>query len=121
MVKLMKKLVLAAAIAVGAFGGTNAETVEMPGSAPMSTVAVEVSTPRTFSKLKVVVALRAYGVWPRVKEWIIANDLYDLYLAAQDFSEADPYFTQGKAALQALLGLTDEQVEAILAECVVTP
>lgn len=73
--------------------------------------------PRTFSKMKCVVALKSVGVWAQVKEWIIAQDLYDEYLAAQDFREDNPYFLAGKAALQAALGWTDEQVEELLAQC----
>ena len=74
-------------------------------------------TPRRFSKLKVVAALMQAGVWPQVKQWIEANGLYDLYLAAQDFAEDNEYFTQGKAQLQAALGWTDAQVETLLKEC----
>ena len=74
--------------------------------------------PRTFSKMKCVVALKKAGVWVHVKEWIVANDLYDEYIAAQDFKEDNPFFLVGKAALQAALGWTDEQVEALLSQCV---
>lgn len=73
---------------------------------------------KTYSKLRCVTVLKRAGVWPQVKAWIEANDLYDEYLAAQDFADDNEYFRQGKAALQAALGLTDEQVDAILAECV---
>lgn len=76
---------------------------------------------RTFSKMKCVVALKREGVWDQVKAWIVAADLYDEYLAAQDFREDDPYFVAGKTALQEQLGWTDEKVAAILAECVATP
>lgn len=72
--------------------------------------------PRTFSKLRIVAALTRAGVWANVKQYIIDADLYDLYLAAQDFSEDNEYFTQGKAQLQTALGWTDEQVESILQE-----
>lgn len=70
--------------------------------------------PATYSKMRVVVALKQLGVWPQVKQWIIDEDLYDEYLAAQDFAEDDPAFAQGRAALQAALGLTDAQVQEIL-------
>lgn len=73
--------------------------------------------PRVFSKMKVVLALREMGVWPQVKAWIEAQDLYDVYLAAQDFREDDPYFAQGLAALKSQLGITDGQAEAILSDC----
>jgi len=70
--------------------------------------------PRTFSKMRIVAALKTAGVWPQVKAWMEEADLYDLYLAAQDFAEDDPNFLAGRAALQQLLGWTDEQVEAVL-------
>lgn len=74
-------------------------------------------SPRRFSKLKVVSALTQAGVWPQVKAWIEQAGLYDLYLAAQDFGEDNAWFAQGRAALQAELGWTDAQVEALLEEC----
>lgn len=74
--------------------------------------------PRVFSKLKVVAALRQANVWDTVKQYIIDHDLYDLYLAAQEFAEDNEYFVSGKAALQTALGWTDEQVEAVLQEAV---
>lgn len=75
-------------------------------------------TVRTFSKRKAVVALKREGVWEQVKAWIIAADLYDVYLAAQDFREDDADFVAGKKAIKDQLGWTDEKVESILAECV---
>jgi hypothetical protein len=71
--------------------------------------------PRTFSKFKIVAALMDAEAWDQVKAYIEQNGLYDLYLAAQEFSEDNEYFVQGKAALQQALGWTDEQVEAVLA------
>lgn len=76
--------------------------------------------PRTFSKLKCVAALMEAGVWSQVKNYIEGAGLYDLYLAAQDFREDNPYFVSGKAQLMASLGWTDEQTEAILSEAVAT-
>ena len=75
--------------------------------------------PRVFSKLKIVAALMEAGVWEQVKAYITEAGLYDLYLAAQDFKEDNPYFTQGKAALQTALGWTDGQVEAVLEASVI--
>ena len=74
--------------------------------------------PRIFSKLKVVAALTKAGVWPQVKAWIEQAGLYDLYLAAQEFAEDNDYFDQGLTALKPVVCWTDEQVEALLAECV---
>ena len=75
--------------------------------------------PRTFSKYKMVAALMAANLWDGVKAWIEGQDgAYDLYLAAEDISEDEPLLAQGIAALKAELGITDEQVEAILAASV---
>ena len=118
MVKL--KIVVAAALCalciVGGAGSAAAETISEPGVG-MSTQTVLVNA-RTFSKLKVAVALRACGVWPQVKAYLEANDLWDLFLLAQDFREDNPLFISGKAVLQAQLGWTDAQVEAVLSQCV---
>ena len=74
---------------------------------------------RTFSKLRIVAALMQAGVWSAVKDYIEQAGLYDLYLAAQDFAEDNEYFAQGREQLQAALGWTDEQVEAVLAQAVI--
>ena len=72
--------------------------------------------PRTFSKYRLVSALMAENLWTGVKAWIEATPgAYDLYLAAEDISEDEPLLAQGIAALKSELGITDEQVESILA------
>ena len=73
--------------------------------------------PRVFSKLRAVEALTELGVWGEVKAWIEEQGLYDLYLAAVEFSEDDERFVAGVSALKSKLGLSDEQVESILARC----
>lgn len=74
--------------------------------------------PRVFSKLKVVAALINAGVWDQAKAYIEQEGLYDLYLAAQVFSEDNEYFIAGKTRLKTELGWTDEQVEAVLANSI---
>ncbi len=72
--------------------------------------------PRTFSKYRLVSALMAANLWTGVKAWIESTKgAYDLYLAAEDISEDEPLLAQGIAALKSELGITDEQVESILA------
>lgn len=79
---------------------------------------VPVKVPRVFSKLRAVEALMGLGVWNEVKAWIESQGLYDLYLAAVEFSEDDERFATGVSVLKEKLGLSDEQVESILARCV---
>ncbi len=75
--------------------------------------------PRTFSKLKAIDALSSRGLWESVKQLIYSDEaISDRYEAANVFSEDDPYFKQGLAALKTAFEMTDEQVEKILAECV---
>ena len=70
-------------------------------------------------------ALFNAGILDQVDDFIDAQSISNehgqtmplrrLYDRALTFSEDNEYFSQFKAALQAYLGLTDEQVEAILA------
>lgn len=116
---MVKKLMIMAVCALSIFAAgltAEAETISEPGIG-MNTQPILVNA-RTFSKLKVAIALRAVGVWPQVKAWLEANDLWDLFVLAQDFKEDDVYFTQGKAELQKQLGWTDAQVENLLSQCV---
>lgn len=76
-----------------------------------------VKAPRVFSKLRAVEALMGLGVWGEVRAWIEEQGLYDLYLAAVEFSEDDERFVSGVSVLKSKLGLNDEQVESILARC----
>ena len=73
---------------------------------------------RTFSKLKLVAALKAADKWVLVKTWLEEKSYYDYYLAAQNFAEDNALFVEGKEAIKRYLGMTDEQIEAILSQCV---
>lgn len=79
--------------------------------------AIGAAMPTIYSKYKAYLALRGAGVWPQVKAWLEANDLWDAFLIANDFSEDDPLFKKGVAELQAVVGWTDEQIAALLAQC----
>lgn len=74
--------------------------------------------PRTFSKLKILLALKKRNLWVLVRTWIEEHGLYDFYLAAQFFTEDNEYFVQGRDELQAFSGKTDEEIEEILAESI---
>ena len=74
--------------------------------------------PRIFSKLKMVLALKKVDLWVLTRAWIEENGLYDYYLAAQNFSEDNEFFIEGKKELQRLSGRTEEEIEVILSECI---
>ena len=43
---------------------------------------------------------------------------YDFYVAAQNFREDNPLFTEALAAIKGYARMTDEQAEAILSKCI---
>ena len=73
---------------------------------------------RIFSKLKLVAALKAADKWVLVKTWLEEKSYYDFYLAAQNFAEDNELFVEGRDAIKRYLGMSDEQIEAILSQCV---
>lgn len=86
------------------------------GTKIIQTYFVPEMPPRTFSKMKVVMALMKRNLWTQVKAFIEQAGLYDLYLAAQTFSEDNEYFTQSLSTLKTTLHVSDETVEEILSE-----
>ena len=56
------------------------------------------------------------GIWSAFRDWLIETDLYDLFLAAQDFRSDHPQFTTALAAAQTRFHLSAEETAAILAE-----
>ena len=73
---------------------------------------------RTFSKLKVVAALKDADKWVLVRTWIEERGYWDYYLAAQNFREDNPMFVEAVAAIKSYARMTDEDVEAILSKCI---
>ena len=73
---------------------------------------------RTFSKFKLVAALKAAGKWVLVKTWIEERGWWDYYLAAQNFREDNEMFAEAVAAIKSYARMTDEDAEAILADCI---
>ena len=73
---------------------------------------------RIISKLKLVAALKEADKWVLVKTWLEEKSYYDYYLAAQDFAEDNELFVEGREAIKRYLGMSDEQIEAILSQCV---
>ena len=90
--------------------GSGRDSVMPPEPAPVGK--------RIFSKLKLVAALKAADKWVLVKTWLEEKAYYDFYLAAQNFAEDNELFLEGKAAIQRYLNMSDEDIEAILSQCV---
>ena len=73
---------------------------------------------RVFSKLKIVAALKKADRWVLVKTWMEERAYYDYYVAAQNFREDNPLFTEALTAIKGYARMTDEQAEAILSKCI---
>ncbi len=87
------------------------------------TTVTEIITPnrkgtRTFSKLKLVLELQRLGKWDAAKAFIEQAGIWDLYNAAVNVKESDPYFKAGLEQVKKALNLTDADVELILSGCV---
>ena len=63
---------------------------------------------RVFSKLKLVAALKEADKWVLVKTWIEERGFYDFYVAAQNFREDNPLFTEALADIKGYARMTDE-------------
>jgi len=79
--------------------------------------------PRLFSKLKLYAALAQAGLWDALVAWLQSQavegvNAYTAFDLAQELSEAHPLFASWYAAAKQVLGVTDEQAEAILAASV---
>lgn len=75
--------------------------------------------PRSLSKVRLMRALKARELWFPVKSFIQASEDYsDEWELSTTLDEDNELIVSAIAALKAQLGLTDEQVEAILAASV---
>ena len=73
---------------------------------------------RVFSKLKIVAALKKADKWVLVKTWMEERAYYDYYVAAHNFAEDNPLFKEALDAFKRYTGMSDGDVEAMLAECI---
>ena len=74
--------------------------------------------PRTFSKLKLVVALTNRGKWAAIRDWLNETEYGDLFDAATEFREDNADFIAALSAAQSRFGFTRDETAALLAECV---
>ena len=74
--------------------------------------------PRVFVTADLVEALEEEGLWEQAKAWIVEHGKLDLVYTTAEFDENNENFKAGRDALQSALGWTDEEVEALLSQCV---
>jgi hypothetical protein len=75
--------------------------------------------PRSLSKRRLYRALSAAGIWEPVKAYMESVGAWTDFDLATTLDEDDPLIVAAVAALRQSLGLSDEQVEAILTASVV--
>jgi hypothetical protein len=94
-----------------------ARYAEQDGQIKQSWVQVEnpPPPPRVFSKRKLYRALAAAGVWAQAKDYMEGAGCWEDWSYATTLDEDDDLLVAAVAALKSQLGLTDQQVEAILA------
>ena len=71
---------------------------------------------KKYSKLKLVMNIKARGLWDHAKDWMESNCFYDLFVAAQFVSSDHPLFGEVMMRAQAELGISGDLVAEILAE-----
>ena len=71
---------------------------------------------KKYSKLKLVMNLKAHGLWDHAKDWMESNGFYDLFVAAQFISSDHPLFGEVMMRAQAELGISGDLIAEILAE-----
>ena len=74
--------------------------------------------PRSFSKRKLYRAFTEAGVWPAIRAYMESAGVWEDWEYATTLDEDDPLIAAALPALQAALGWTAEQMEAVLAASV---
>lgn len=70
--------------------------------------------PKTISKLDLLLVLRELGKLDAFFAWLDASSLKPFWDAAQNMATDHPLYTQALASVQAALGISDEERDAIL-------
>jgi len=78
---------------------------------------------RKFSKLSIYGAIAQLGAWDAIKAWLEAKNINGIngwmaFQLAQEISEDHPLFASMAEEARQLLGLTEEQFDALLNECI---
>lgn len=97
----------------------NYDDDEHPTKVVLSWVSVEdpPAPPRSLSKRNLMNALKSRNLWTAVKGYMQStDDLWEQWEASTTLDEDEDLVKDAVTALKASLGLTDEQVEAIMAE-----
>jgi hypothetical protein len=88
--------------------GTATANVEIRDGAPV----------KKYTQYKVIGVLSQIGKWNDVKKFLVDNNLFDMFMAAQYLSTDDPNFFAAKKQMAKLLGVADRELDEILEVCI---
>lgn len=94
---------------------------EMSGSTPGSVIKVDIPDPRKFSVKKVAKMLRNKGHMRTVREKLMELESYEMFVGSNYLLESDEDFIQMKSVVQAVTGMSGDEIEEMLAECIWEP
>ena len=75
---------------------------------------------KKYTKYKIIGLLMKLGKWQQVKQYLVDNDMYDLFMGAQFLSNADENFMTAKKAMGQLLQIDEAVIDELLESCVDT-
>ena len=73
--------------------------------------------PRRFSVKLVAGKIKELGYTAQVREALMAANAYEMFVGANYLREDDPDFLAMRGLVQRLTGLSDDEIEAVLADC----
>ena len=78
------------------------------------TVPIPENAPKRISILRLVLAIKNAGKLDEFMAWLDQSGFKDLFYMSQEFTTDNEYFLLGKESAKQVLGMTDEEVEAII-------
>ena len=87
--------------------GTATANIEIRDGAPV----------KKYTQYKVIGMLMQIGKWEEVKAFLVEKNLYDLFIGAQYLATDDPVFFGAVKEMTKLLGLSQQEMDALLEKC----
>ena len=93
-----------------ASAGTATAFVEIKDGAPV----------KKYTQYKIIGLLMRMNKWSQVKQYLVDNDLFDLFMGAQFLSNADENFVRAKKMMSQVLQTEESVIDELLESCVDT-
>ena len=84
-------------------------------------VAVKDGAPvKRYTQYKIIGLLMKMGKWQQVKQYLVDNNLFDLFMGAQFLSNADENFMSAKKMMAQVLQIEEAVIDELLETCIDT-